>query len=615
MLRLKVLFPALTALVLVISGCNSGSDDNNNGTVVPSSGSISGIVAVGAGLEATVILQDANGDEKSGTSNADGEFTFDVSGMTPPYIIRAVAGDGRTLYSYSNGQSSRVNVTPITSYILEEVARANGQSGGVSELFSEFSSHNSLDTAIQAAVTAANTVLAAEMGDSLGSFDHFSSEFSADHTGYDGFLDNLDIEMENDEIVIRVNDDVLNTLSYDIDPDVNITVSGQIIDASTQTGISGATLTFTYVEGATTQTVTATTDSNGQYSVSLPSFRTYDLTIESTGFSPVEYENVSSFALSSVSTQLIPLIDSSISGDGTVEGTLINARTSSTAVEGAILTFREGINQRTGAHAAAALTNSSGSYTASLETGIYTVEITKNGYITNYATVYSIGGQTTTYELSIVPSTATTSSNGAFAAITLTWGENPWDLDSHLTGPMADDRFHTAYYDALVLADSNTTYWGEDGNYSSYENVDGTYVLNSYETNTSNPCQDDNIIAVLDRDDTSSYGPETTTICHVEDGEYRYYVHHFYGMGTIASSGAQVTVAKADGTTMTFNAPASGATGENDVWHVFNIDASGNITPVNAYLPYMTDSETLQSTIRSRTNDTRYYLVGNLPAK
>lgn len=82
------------------------------------------------------------------------------------------------------------------------------------------------------------------------------------------------------------------------------------------------------------------------------------------------------------------------------------------------------------------------------------------------------------------------------ARVSLTWGEKPEDLDSHLTGPVADsdtttsddDRFHL-YYARQTIGDQ----------------------------------------ALLDTDDTSSFGPEVTSILRTVPGIYVYSVKNFSG--------------------------------------------------------------------------------------
>lgn len=92
----------------------------------------------------------------------------------------------------------------------------------------------------------------------------------------------------------------------------------------------------------------------------------------------------------------------------------------------------------------------------------------------------------------------------------LTWGEYPSDLDSHLYY-FDDDggNFHTCYY--------NKDY--REG---------------------------ETLVANLDLDDTTSYGPETSTVYQVaENGVYSFYVHDYTNKDSdsstaMSNSGAQV---------------------------------------------------------------------------
>ena len=116
------------------------------------------------------------------------------------------------------------------------------------------------------------------------------------------------------------------------------------------------------------------------------------------------------------------------------------------------------------------------------------------------------------------------------------WGEYPWDLDSHLYGK---DKLT----DSSVF---HTCYWAK----------------NYYQGSTA--------IAKLDVDDTTSYGPETTTIYELNDDmKYSYYVHDFtngYSSSStaMAASGAKVQVYAGNVCYFTFNVPNEGGTwGEN----------------------------------------------------
>lgn len=136
--------------------------------------------------------------------------------------------------------------------------------------------------------------------------------------------------------------------------------------------------------------------------------------------------------------------------------------------------------------------------------------------------------------------------------VILTWGQNPTDLDSHMTGP----------------------------------NTDGTRWHVYYSTRTAGS------ICGLDVDDTTSYGPETITCpatrssAVLRPGVYRYSVHHYSGIGTIGTSSATVRLELGNGQTYSFTPPPGNYTGSNNVWTVFEITVNTNgtlsVAPVNS---------------------------------
>ena len=127
--------------------------------------------------------------------------------------------------------------------------------------------------------------------------------------------------------------------------------------------------------------------------------------------------------------------------------------------------------------------------------------------------------------------------------IVLTWGENPADLEAHLTAPNPNGcRLHCFYWNPTISG------------------------------------------ASLEVDDKESYGPETITIFHMNPGIYRFYVHDFTdrnsaGSNAVANSGATVTIYSGSGEApLIFDVP----TGAGTVWHVFNLEGVGGvITPIN----------------------------------
>lgn len=146
--------------------------------------------------------------------------------------------------------------------------------------------------------------------------------------------------------------------------------------------------------------------------------------------------------------------------------------------------------------------------------------------------------------------------------IVLEWGATPSDLDSHLTGPSVtgSGRFHVYY--------SQKNYY-ENGLYSTSNN--------------------DNFAAELDYDDTSSYGPEITTIHVFTPGDYYFYVHDYsnkYSIDSEALSASGVTVKIYQGSSNTLCKLDDGSNAQFTIpsprsatlWKVFRItvDNSGN---------------------------------------
>lgn len=122
----------------------------------------------------------------------------------------------------------------------------------------------------------------------------------------------------------------------------------------------------------------------------------------------------------------------------------------------------------------------------------------------------------------------------AASTITLSWGENPRDLDTHFSGPAdaaGDSSFHIYFGNKTANLGDTTLY--------------------------------------LDVDDTSSFGPEILTIptTFPFPGTYRYSVYKFSGSSDIQASPARVEL-NLNGETSIFSPPEGTPT---DCWVVFDL--------------------------------------------
>ena len=352
-------------------------------------------------------------------------------------------------------------------------------------------------------------------------------------------------------------------------------VTGTVVDPTSSAPIAGANVSA-YVQLSNlvrTQAIeppvaTATTDSSGNYSLSgLDAAETYYVRVEAANYEAFTYYDVQPDASSVTTLEQARTIPSNLAGQTTtVSGKVVNASTNE-GLPGMTIKLRVGVNNRTGTQTiATSTTGANGEYEfTSLAAGSYTAEI--NGNIGTAPVVTSFG----TVFANPAPGASNTNQNFPVTAgvdagqyrIVLSWGDNPSDLDSHLTGPTADgSRFHV-YYSA-----------------DDYPSGTAIYSSPAY---TAGPETE----AFLDIDNTehgTNNGPETTTIVVPRAGTYSFFVHHFSGDNTISGSGAQVKIYNGASLLATYN-PPSGAVGRDDVWGVFTLTISGSggqsITPIN----------------------------------
>jgi len=198
---------------------------------------------------------------------------------------------------------------------------------------------------------------------------------------------------------------------------------------------------------------------------------------------------------------------------------------------------------------------SDGSYRVeNLPRGYYTAEVTMDGFITKHEDVYAY---IDTLSENIIISSVL--SEGQYR-IVLTWGANPRDLDSHITGPLSNGTTFHVYYDRKNAYDSGA------------------------------------LVANLDVDNTTSYGPETVTLNPSATGTYRYYVYDYTGDPnySIASSGAKVQVYQGNALLNTYYAPTNQGNGR--YWTVFEI-VNGTVRPINQVGSNVTGAVTSASAV------------------
>jgi hypothetical protein len=227
------------------------------------------------------------------------------------------------------------------------------------------------------------------------------------------------------------------------------------------------------------------------------------------------------------------LIPGSRAGSTNFNGTIIDAVTGY-GVSGATVRLRSGYYNSEGSVIATLVTDASGNFSTSISAGYYTVDIERADYLPSNSNALSVfdngNGQGVERDFTMMPDDP--SIGGDDARIILEWAENPDDLDSHF---LKTDGGSTTEY------------------HINYRNMSASSGSES---------------AILDRDDTTSYGPETVTVSGLNaSAVYKYFVHHYGGSGSIASTSQASVTINIGGQAETFRAPNQ----EGNVWKVFEI--------------------------------------------
>jgi hypothetical protein len=118
MVMKKIMGPVLALLATIslsLAGCGGGG--GGTPVIAPTStvpSTVSGVAATGFPMSGTVFLKDSAGNPEMSTSinPQTGMFAFDVSGKTPPFMIRA-----GSLYSMSGG-SGTANLNPLSHLMV-----------------------------------------------------------------------------------------------------------------------------------------------------------------------------------------------------------------------------------------------------------------------------------------------------------------------------------------------------------------------------------------------------------------------------------------------------------------------------------------------------------------
>jgi hypothetical protein len=227
---------------LLLSACGGGgggdsdSSDNSDDNIdnSPTLSVVQGKAAAGGPIIGLVTIKDSSSpaEFKVSAIAADGSFSFDVSDMTAPFMVRAEGTVGGASYSiYSAAASAdingNINITPLSDLIIANIAGQLAANYFSSGDFSALTT-TALDTAESALQARLQPVLTAiGLADSI---DLLRTSFNPDHTGLDAALDVLRVTTDTDTAVATITN-VLDNVS--ITDDLTSTADASVITQST----------------------------------------------------------------------------------------------------------------------------------------------------------------------------------------------------------------------------------------------------------------------------------------------------------------------------------------------------------------------------------------------
>ena len=210
---LKMMMLAVFGVGLMLAGYGcSGGPDGGSGDI--SSQVVTGVAAVGDTLAGEAIIKDSSGNERKTVIGNDGSYAIDVTGMTGPFILRAVGssrGVNYRLHSFASGPGT-ANINPLANILVANAAEAEDPDDVYerSDRDRLRRIENRLPQSVNELLSKLKPLLRNYAAD-----DHnpISGHYKADHTHLDGVLDDVKISLDHGILTItnKHNGDVIFT--------------------------------------------------------------------------------------------------------------------------------------------------------------------------------------------------------------------------------------------------------------------------------------------------------------------------------------------------------------------------------------------------------------------
>ncbi len=390
-----------------------------------------------------------------------------------------------------------------------------------------------------------------------------------DESDSDAGVSNADEAEYDDSAPVDAVQDALSHVGVGADVQTPITYAGTVIDPRDNVAVADAQIQVTFADGTDAGYSVIYSDEDGKFEFIGDEDYDYKISVEKAHYIATELWTMRS-ACGNLEEGLptVWLVPQPVITEGAIAGVITDALNGWT-IALADIEFRKGLNAPDeGSVLYTSVTNSNapmGKYEVSaMEAGVYTGHITKESsdYLPSTVLVYALGGRSVNGQHGAM----ITQLGQSQMRIVVTWGVNPSDLDSHLWAPHngceSDNPFHLYFPDA--------------------EDYGGQGCSNYFR---------------LDLDDTTSNGPETTTIWDatgVLNETYSFLVHDYTNrscagscLAMCNSPGFKVDVYAGECVQSFYPIPGTDAT----VWHVFDAAYDGSEWVIAAADEYCHESE------------------------
>ncbi len=320
------------------------------------------------------------------------------------------------------------------------------------------------------------------------------------------------------------------------------TLRGKVADSGTGFAVFNAVVSAVK-DGSDVSVGNVKTDETGDFKFPLEE-GTYTITVQAGGFLPCTLNNIVVEKNSTTYLQNIIMLEQKDGTTSSVIGGKVTNAVTGEAASGVTVKLRKDYNNVSGDYvkdsSGRVITVTSGrdgSYLLSgLSYGYYTLEVSKDGFVTQHVNVFAADSAEARSQNVVISPEA----SGSDFRITLQWGADPRDEDSHV-------------------------YSEDPTNFHLYYNNQDIYSGGE-------------LIASLDHDDVNGNGFETVTLQVSSTGTYHYFVHHYEGEGSLSTSNAIVKVYQGGVMIRQYNVPTDQGTGR--VWNVFKI-VNGEVITIN----------------------------------